>query len=72
MRTHELLYVCRTKAGRRNVSEYKTGRKPLPEGVARKDGLHIRHTKAEKEALQTVAKEKGLTITELILTLIKQ
>lgn len=54
------------------MPEKRTGRKPLPEGVGRKDDLHIRLTKAEKEALQEKAKEKGLTITELILTLIKQ
>ena len=60
------------KTGRRIMPEKRIGRKPLPEGVGRKDDLHIRLTKAEKEALQKKAKEKGLTITELILTLIKQ
>lgn len=43
----------------------KMGRPPIKN--ARTERMHFRVTKEEKEELHKLAKEKGLTITELIL-----
>ncbi len=48
----------------------KMGRPPIEN--ARTERVHFRVTKQEKEELKELAKEKGLSITELVLEGIKK
>lgn len=48
----------------------KMGRPPIEN--ARTERIHFRVTKQEKEELKELAKEKGLSITELVLAGIKK
>lgn len=50
----------------------KTGRKPKNGSEAKTASLHLRITNEEKEKLKQKAKEKGLTVTELVLTLLEK